>query len=109
MVQYRLAMFIRRIWRVVAQVFLMALGGLEFVLAVWQLPNVINQTHFFDIRSMIALLIFLLAAGLLPVGITKTLMQRPTGWIFLIASQIFWFSWVGLEIDILQEILQAIL
>lgn len=86
---------------------LLAIG--EFVLAVVQLPTVINHTNFFDVHSMIALLVFLLAAGFLPVGITKALMQRPTGWAFIILSQIFWFGWASLSIDVLQEMLQIFL
>lgn len=84
---------------------LVLLGLLEFFLAIIQLPAVLGKTSFFDVGSMIALLAYLLAAGLLPVGITKVLMRRPTGWIFLILGHFFWFSWVGVQIDLVQELI----
>lgn len=99
---------LHKILSALIQIALLVLGLVEFVIAVIQLPRVIEKTNFFDIRSDIALLVFLLAAGFLPVGITKALMQRPTGWFFLILSQIFWFGWASLSIDILQEILQTL-
>lgn len=95
------------LFRYFIQGILVLLALTEFVLAVLQLPTVINHTNFFDIHSMIALLIFLLAAGFVPVGITKALMQRPTGWAFLILAQFFWFGWASLSIDVVQEILQT--
>ncbi len=97
-----------RFFRITIQVLLLLLGSVEFILSVLQLPHIINQTNFFDIHSMIGLGLFLLAAGFLPMGITKALMQRPTGWAFLILGHIFWFSWVAVEIDVLQEILEAL-
>lgn len=98
-----------RFFRITVQVLLLLLGGIEFIFSVIQLPTILNQTHFFDIHSMLGLGVFLLAAGFLPVGITKALMQRPTGWAFLILGHIFWFSWVAVEIDVLQEILQTVI
>lgn len=91
--------------RLLIEILLLLLAGLELVVAIIGLPQVANATEFYDIGSLIRFFIYLLAGGLLPFGIFKVLQRRPMGWVWMALANILWFSWAGASIDFFQELL----
>lgn len=93
-------------WRgLIIQLVLLSLAALELVLAIVGLPRAAAAVSFYDVPSMVGFFIYLIAGGLLPFGMFKVLQQRPFGWVWMIAANVLWFSWAGLSIDFLQELI----
>lgn len=96
-----------RVFRIGIQTLLLIVALAQFVIALVGLPRMLDQTSFFDIYSMERLGVYLIAGGLLPAGILKALQQRPTGWVWIILAQFFWFSWVTLSLDLSKVFLEV--
>lgn len=96
-----------RVFRIGIQIILLVVALAQFVIALVGLPGMLEQTSFFNLPSMERLGVYLIAGGLLPAGILKALMRRPTGWVWIILAQFFWFSWVSLSLDISKVFLEV--
>lgn len=85
---------------------LLGLGVVEVVIALLGLPYMIRSVAFYEIGSYVRLFVYLMAAGLLPIGALKALQRRPVAWVFVMAGHIMWFSWAAASIDFFQELLR---